>query len=143
VATGLAAGPTIDDPSQALLPATGPAHPIVGEIGRSATVTVLVLVAGAVAAPVVEEIFFRGCLHGHVRSGLRWLGSAAPLAAALVTAFVFAAIHPQGWIAVPALMSLAVGFSLVREWRGSVVAPIVMHAINNGAVLTGLSLMLA
>jgi len=141
---GLTTGGPPEDPSQALMPATGPAHPIVGEVGRSAVVTLLVLVAGAVAAPIVEEIFFRGALYGHLRQALRGTGAAlATLLAAIVSAFIFAAIHPQGWIAVPALMSLAIGFALVREWRGSVIAPVVMHAINNGIVLTGLTLMLA
>jgi membrane protease YdiL (CAAX protease family) len=44
-------------------------------------------------------------------------------------------IHPQGLLAVPALMSLAIAFSLAREWRGSLIAPMVMHGVSNGAVM--------
>ncbi|MHC4809549.1 MAG: lysostaphin resistance A-like protein [Planctomycetota bacterium] len=132
------------DPAEALMPATGPAHPIIGELGRSGRITLLVLLTGAVAAPIVEEIAFRGCLYGHLRHGLARLGRAGAITlATLVNAFIFAVIHPQGFVAVPALMSLAIGFSLVRQWRGSVVAPVVMHAINNGLVLGVVSLLLA
>jgi len=59
-----------------------------------------------------------------------------PILAALVVAFVFAVIHPQGLLAVPALMSLAVVFALIREWRGSLIGSVVAHAINNGFVFT-------
>ena len=31
-------------------------------------------------------------------------------------------------------MTLALAFCLVREWRGSLIAPITMHAINNGVL---------
>jgi membrane protease YdiL (CAAX protease family) len=131
------------DPVTALLPATGPAHPIVGEIGRSLGVTLLLLLTGAVAAPVVEEVFFRGCLHTHLRHVFGGLGGpVAVILASFTSAFLFAVIHPQGWIAVPALMSLAIGFSLAREWRGGLIAPITMHAINNGVVLGMLSLVM-
>ena len=38
---------------------------------------------------------------------------------ATISGFVFAAIHPQGWVAVPALMGLAYAFAVIREWRGT------------------------
>ena len=145
LAAGLAGGAGAGtEPVEALLPSNGPAHPIVGEIGRSGLVTLMVLLTGAVAAPIVEEIFFRGCLYPHLRHGAARLGPVVAVGlGAVVSAFIFAVIHPQGLIAVPALMSLAIGFALVREWRGSVIAPVVMHAINNGAVLSLLVLLLA
>ena len=49
---------------------------------------------------------------------------------------VFAAIHPQGLVAIPALAAIAVGLGLMREWRGSLIAPMVMHACSNGIVVT-------
>ena len=132
------------DPATALMPVSGPAHPIIGELGRSGLVTLLVLLTGAVAAPIVEEIAFRGCLYGHLRFGLARFGRAGAITVAtFVNAFIFAVIHPQGLVAVPALMSLAIGFSLVRQWRVSLMAPVVMHAINNGLVLGAVTLLLA
>jgi membrane protease YdiL (CAAX protease family) len=62
------------------------------------------------------------------------------LPAALLVALIFAVIHPQGLAAVPVLGALAVSFALIREWRGSLVGPMVAHALNNGTVLTALCL---
>lgn len=82
-------------------------------------------------APLFEELFFRGALHRALRGRFRFLP------AALITGLIFAALHPQGWMGIPALASIGVGFSLLREWRDSLIAPMVAHAINNG-VLVGL-----
>lgn len=108
------------------------AHPIVGWIyegGWKERLLCLLLAAGF--APLFEEIFFRGALHRYLRGALRFLP------AALITSVIFAALHPQGWMGIPALAAIGVGFSLLREWRDSLIAPMVAHAINNG-VLVGL-----
>ncbi|MBL8746492.1 MAG: CPBP family intramembrane metalloprotease [Phycisphaerae bacterium] len=63
--------------------------------------------------------------------------------AALITGFVFAAIHPQGIGAVPVLTALGFNFSLLREWRGSLIAPMTAHAIHNGVATIVLILFLA
>ena len=55
---------------------------------------------------------------------------------------IFAAIHPQGWAAIPALGALALVFAAVREWRGSLVAPMVGHFIQNFVVTTVMILMM-
>jgi membrane protease YdiL (CAAX protease family) len=47
---------------------------------------------------------------------------------------IFAAIHPQGLLFIPVLGALACGFSLAREWRGSLIPCIVAHGVNNFAV---------
>lgn len=90
-----------------------------------------------VSAPLFEEIFFRGAMYRNLRIGLgRWgsLGSAAM--SMLVSSVIFAAIHPQGLVFIPVLGGLAISFCVMREWRGSINASIVAHAINNGVVLT-------
>jgi len=107
-------------------------HPIVGWIyegGWKERLLCLLLAAGF--APLFEEIFFRGALHRYLRGRLRFLP------AAIITSVIFAALHPQGWMGIPALAAIGVGFSLLREWRDSLIAPMVAHAINNG-VLVGL-----
>lgn len=58
-----------------------------------------------------------------------WLGR---LAALIVTAFLFAAIHPQGIAGIPPIMALATTLGTLRLWRGSLIAPMTVHAINNG-----------
>lgn len=142
VAVGMAGGGTVGgDP---LAPAVGPAHPIIGELASGDPVLViLILLLGAMAAPVVEEVFFRGCLFAQLRDAAAgWDRFLAVIVASVVSSVLFAAIHPQGLVAIPALSSLAIAFCLAREWRGSLIAPIVMHAINNGLVLGGLVLIL-
>jgi membrane protease YdiL (CAAX protease family) len=59
-----------------------------------------------------------------------------------VVAFIFAAIHPQGWTLIPALGSIAIVLAGLREWRGSLWASITAHATNNFLVLS-LALMAA
>ena len=120
-----------------------PSHPAVEMLGGAGALEiVLLLVLAAVMAPIVEEIAFRGFLYGHLR------GAVAPrsrllsaLVSAVVSSVIFAAIHPQGLLFVPALGGLAVGFCLYREMRGSLIAPMVAHGINNAFTLT-LGLML-
>jgi len=115
-----------------------PSHPIQqmvedsGGLGLACT-----YVLAAVSAPIFEELFFRGAMYRNLRVGL---GRAGPLGSALlsigISSVVFAAIHPQGLVFIPVLGGLAVGFCLMREWRGSINASIVAHALNNFTVLT-------
>jgi membrane protease YdiL (CAAX protease family) len=56
------------------------------------------------------------------------------LVSAVVSSFVFAAIHPQGWAAIPVLGAIAFVLAGIREWRGSIVGCVVAHALNNGVV---------
>jgi membrane protease YdiL (CAAX protease family) len=84
----------------------------------------------SVFAPFMEETMFRGALFHHLRRRWGWAISA------LIVAFIFAVIHPQGWVAVPVLGSIAIVLAALREWRGSLIAPMVAHACNNFVVLT-------
>jgi membrane protease YdiL (CAAX protease family) len=110
-----------------------PSHPIVFELAKGdPLVLATVIFLACVAAPIIEETMFRGVLYRHLRgataSTRRWISVAF---SAALNSFVFAAIHPQGVVAIPVLGTLAVAFSLVREWRESLIAPMVMHAMNN------------
>jgi membrane protease YdiL (CAAX protease family) len=120
-----------------LEPVIGPAHPVIAELKGGWWPRIQVLLLAAVAAPVVEETMFRGVLFRHLRDATRALPWAASFAAStLVTALVFAVIHPQGLVAVPALMGLASAFCILREWRGTLVGPMIMHAVSNGLLMT-------
>lgn len=125
-------------PAAPFSPAGGPAHPIVAALlGGNVPVIVAVLFLGAVVAPIVEETFFRGVLHRHLRDASRWTGtSVSVLFSGIAGGLVFAVIHPQGLLAVPALTGLALAMSLLREWRGSVLPSMVVHGISNGLVLS-------
>jgi membrane protease YdiL (CAAX protease family) len=118
-------------------PAGGPAHPIIAELGGgNVLVIVQILLLGCIAAPIVEETMFRGVLYRHLRGASAASGVVvSTVLSTAVTGFIFAAIHPQGWVAIPALMGLATGFALAREWRGTLIPSIVMHGLSNGLVL--------
>ena len=118
-------------------PAGPPAHPIVLEVsGGDAWLKVQVLLLASVVAPIVEETMFRGVLYRHLRDLSRGLGLVASvLFSAAAGAFLFAAIHPQGLVAVPVLMALACGMTLIREWRGTLIPSMVVHGVSNGVVM--------
>jgi membrane protease YdiL (CAAX protease family) len=112
-------------------------HPIARDIinGDPYWALVVLLLTTAVAAPLIEEIMFRGILFRHLRDAshhmARWT---SVLFSAVINGLVFAAIHPQGIVAIPALAMLGFSFCLARQWRGSLIAPITMHAIHNATI---------
>ena len=81
-------------------------------------------------APVLEETMFRGALFHHLRGRHSWFASA------VAVALMFAIIHPQGWLAIPVLCSIAMVLAALREWRGSIIAPMAAHAFNNFIAIT-------
>ncbi len=125
-------------PADEFSPAVFPAHPIIEMLAGSGWWGIFqVLFLGSVVAPIVEETMFRGVLYRHLReSTCRWPLFLSFAASALVVSFVFAAIHPQGLLAVPALMSLAFGFTIMREWRGSLISCMIAHGLNNALVMS-------
>lgn len=109
---------------------SNPVHPeMVGLGDQGLSFRVYIIAAAVVVAPVVEEIMFRGALFRALRS--RW--SFVP--SALLVGLMFAAVHPQGLLIVPALTAIGVGFSGLREWRDSLIAPMVAHALHNGTLI--------
>ena len=111
----------------------GPGHPIQEDIMSGNFVTIcFVFLATCVAAPVVEETMFRGVLYRHLRDWTAsWQLWSSVGFSAILNGLIFAAIHPQGLVAIPILATLAIGFTLTRQWRGSLLAPMTMHAIHN------------
>jgi membrane protease YdiL (CAAX protease family) len=117
-------------PPAPFAPSNNPSHPAAGMVLGDLWTLLALYWAAAVTAPLAEEIAFRGILQRHLR------GFLGRLTSAVAVGLVFAIIHPQGVLAVPALLTLAVVFSLAREWRGSLIAPMTAHALNNAAVVT-------
>ena len=112
-------------------------HPIVGMMRGADWPSILFLgLLASIQGPVVEEVMFRGALYGGLRSRF---GRTFSLFA---MALCFAAVHPQGLLAIPALMGLALAFGFMREWRGSLVAGIVTHGLHNGVLLAFMALAL-
>ncbi len=125
-------------------PTPVPTHPIVDWIADADWLVALQLyLVAAVAAPVVEETMFRGVLYRNLReNSQRWGFLASFLFSAAVNCFIFAVVHPQGYVAVPVLMAIAFGLTLAREWRDTLIPSIVAHGIHNGSLITLLLLML-
>jgi membrane protease YdiL (CAAX protease family) len=115
-----------------------PTHPIVGiAAGADAWGKFQVVLLACVIAPILEETVFRGLLYGHLRGVSARLGyGLSVFFSATVVSFIFAVIHPQGILFVPVLMSLAFGFALAREWRGSLIPGMVAHGLSNGLIMT-------
>jgi membrane protease YdiL (CAAX protease family) len=83
-----------------------------------------VLVMAVAVAPVAEEMIFRGYLYPVAK---RYFGS---FAAMVASSLLFALLH--GHVAsIPALFTLAMCLGLAYEKSGSLLVPMIMHAIFN------------
>ncbi|HEX6228311.1 MAG TPA: CPBP family intramembrane glutamic endopeptidase [Solirubrobacterales bacterium] len=83
-----------------------------------------------IAAPISEEIFFRGMVFGGMRRRM------PQLLAALVSAVIFGLLHAfSGISAVPPLIAFGFILALLYEKTGSVVPGILLHMLNNSAAL--------
>lgn len=81
-----------------------------------------------IAAPLVEEIFFRGFLLEGFRHS--FVGNAGAI---VLTALLWAAIHIQyGWFEISLIFAMGLLFGYIRLRTGSIWSPIIMHAFNNG-----------
>lgn len=94
----------------------------------SPLVLILVFLLATVWAPVCEESIFRGSLYRHMR------GRVGIVFAAAASALVFGLCHAYGPVLVFPVVMLGVTFAFLREWRGSLIAPITAHALHNGTV---------
>jgi membrane protease YdiL (CAAX protease family) len=84
------------------------------------------------AAPISEEICFRGMLFGGLREKLPRLG------AALITGLIFGGLHAlTGVSAVPPLIVFGFLLALLYEKTGSIVPGILLHMLNNSVALLG------
>ncbi|HEU5252913.1 MAG TPA: type II CAAX endopeptidase family protein [Solirubrobacterales bacterium] len=83
-----------------------------------------------VAAPIAEELCFRGMLFGGLRERL------PSVPAALLAGLVFGFLHAfTGISAVPPLIAFGFIFCLLYEKTGSVVPGMLLHALNNSVAL--------
>ena len=96
--------------------------------GKTGELIVYFIVGGA-AAPVAEEIFFRGIVYGFLR---RW----GVLPALLISTLFFVAAHSKG-TAVPLTQSAGgIVFALAYELEGRLMVPITIHALGNMAIFS-------
>jgi membrane protease YdiL (CAAX protease family) len=85
-----------------------------------------------IAAPISEEVCFRGMLFGGLRERL------PRIPAALISAVVFGGLHAlTGVTAVPPLIGFGFVLALLYEKTGSIVPGILLHMLNNSVALLG------
>ena len=91
--------------------------------------TVLVVIVTVIAAPVFEEMLFRGLLQSTILSH-----TSRPWLTIFITSAIFAFVHPnpQHW---PGLFVLGVGLGYSYEKSGSLFRPIFMHSTFNAVVV--------
>lgn len=108
-----------------------PEHPITEEIAKGGwAVAGAVLFLGAVVAPIVEEIWFRGLL---LPAMVRSMGGV--FGGVFFSSLLFAMVHPTGVPAWPALAAIGAMAALLTFQTRSLVPSIVMHAVHNGTLL--------
>ncbi|HZP81178.1 MAG TPA: CPBP family glutamic-type intramembrane protease [Chthonomonadaceae bacterium] len=109
-----------------------PPHPVVLSLMamRSPLDMVALLFQTAVAAPLVEELTFRGMLYPALRP--RW----GVVGGAILSGSLFALMHPTLPGGFLPLATLGACFALACEYRnGSLWPSVVMHGLNNGLLL--------
>lgn len=111
-------------------PPPPPSNPILDLIGSgNVMVIVFIVTLATIWAPITEELVFRGALFRHMRARVAW-----PIAA-LLSAILFAYMHSYGPLMVAPLIALGLMFAFMREWRGSIIAPITAHFLHNGTLM--------
>jgi membrane protease YdiL (CAAX protease family) len=87
---------------------------------------VLSVIAACIAAPIAEELLFRGYMYKSVKAATN------PVFAAVIIGALFAVAHVNLPALVP-LWAFSILLCLAYEWSGSLWVPIGMHAFFNGA----------
>lgn len=90
-----------------------------------------VLAMAVVVAPVAEEMIFRGYLYP---VGKRYFGAFASM---VVTSLLFAVLHGHMG-SLPALFTLAMCLGLAYEKSGTLLVPMIMHAVFNAISVTAI-----
>jgi membrane protease YdiL (CAAX protease family) len=91
----------------------------------------LVVAAGALAAPIAEELFFRGYVF---QAYLRTKGAAT---AYVGSAIIFGLLHAQLTLTV-ALVVMGLVLAYLYRRSATIIAPILAHVLNNGVAFLAL-----
>ena len=99
----------------------------------------LLIFAMVIVAPIYEELIFRGLLWSAIAEQFSNVANAehrGTIVASLVTSVIFAVIHLQyGIYEIGTIVVLALIFCYARIKSGSLLLPILLHIINNGAAM--------
>ncbi len=104
-------------------------QPDIGPLFQTTAFPAALFFGGAIVAPVVEEIFFRGFVFAGLRSRWGWKK------ATLFSAGLFAVAHVVPTSILP-IFILGVVFALLYQLSGSIWPAILMHMLTNTVALT-------
>lgn len=95
-------------------------------------IKILTTISAVVIAPILEELMFRGLFQSVIRSYLL-----KPWPAIAISSLLFVSVHAniEHW---PALFILGLGIGYSYEKSGSLIRPIIMHALFNGLTIFSL-----
>ena len=114
-----------------------PENPILEIAGRGDTILlVLLFTLATIWAPIVEETVFRGGVFRAMRAHMGFV------LASIASALIFGFMHGYPVQLLGPVIAIGFVFALIREWRGSIVGPIVAHFLNNATILGILFLIL-
>lgn len=113
-----------------------PSHPATELLTGNPSLGAILLTAflAVVCAPIWEETVFRGLFYQGF-AGAFGGSTRAVVGAALLSSFLFAAIHPQGPAGWAGLMTIALMSCALLRKTGSLVPSMVMHATHNALTL--------
>ncbi|WP_350559130.1 type II CAAX endopeptidase family protein [Psychrobacter sp. CAL346-MNA-CIBAN-0220] len=98
----------------------------------------LLVIAMVIIAPIYEELIFRGILWAAIAEQFSSPHSERRgiIVASMVTSLIFATIHMQyGLYEISTIVVLALIFCYARIKSGSLLLPMLLHIINNGAAM--------
>lgn len=99
----------------------------------------LLIFAMVIVAPIYEELIFRGLLWSAIAEQFSNVANAehrGAIVASLVTSVIFAVIHLQyGIYEIGTIVVLALIFCYARIKSGSLLLPMLLHVVNNGAAM--------
>lgn len=104
-------------------------NPVVDLVARGGIAPWLLFALGTIWAPLVEESIFRGAMYRHLR------GVLGVLLSSILVAVAFGSAHGYEWMMLGPVIALGFNFSLMRQWRGSLIGPIAAHCLHNATVL--------
>jgi len=102
------------------------------ETTRSPNLILIFLFLAICAAPLVEEIVFRGYFF---RVFKEWLGGKKAIyIIALTFAFLHVGQYWGDWLAIAMVTTLGFTLTILRAWTGTTVASVITHYVYNGGV---------
>lgn len=94
----------------------------------------LLIIAIVIIAPLYEELVFRGLLWSAIAE--QFSERRGAIIASIITSLIFAVIHLQyGLYEISTIVVLALIFCYARIKSGSLLLPMLLHVINNGAAM--------